>query len=188
MIEINLARELQVSDVQMKSSSRRFGLIGVVLCVVMGVIAWEWTQVQQQKYANLLQEKDVQTQSLAKIQKSLDLLERYKEEKQRLGDAIEALHAQRIGKQQPMTVLDGVGRSVEGLEVWFDRVQIVDQVVELKGQSLVLKDIGKYIDALEDLHVMTALPVVEIFDTKDQETGSPFSFMIRFTLGHQVTT
>ena len=188
MIEINLARELQVSEVQMKSSSRGLGWIGVVLCLVIGVMAWEWTQMQQEKYANLLQAKEVQSQSLAKTQKNLDLLEQYKEEKQRLGDMVQALYAQRIGKQQPMALLDGVGRSAEGLEVWLDRVQIVDQVVELNGQSLTLKDIGKYLDALEDLHIMAALPVVEIYDKKDKESGSLFSFMIRFTLGPQVTT
>jgi len=32
------------------------------------------------------------------------------------------------------------------------------------------------------------LPVVEILDQKDRETGKIFSFMIRFVLGQQVST
>ena len=63
-----------------------------------------------------------------------------------------------------MALLEGVSRSVDGLGIWFDQVQMVDQVVELRGQSFALQEIGKYIDTLENNQVITSLPVVEILD------------------------
>jgi hypothetical protein len=86
----------------------------------------------------------------------------------------------------PIIVLDGISRSVEGLDVWLDQVQIVDQVVELRGQSLALPDIGKYIDALENHRVITELPVVEILEQADPEGEMVFSFMIRFVVKDKV--
>jgi Tfp pilus assembly protein PilN len=188
MIEINLARQLQVFPADMGASNRGYGWVGVVLCLGIGLASWWWTQIQQQEYKNLLQEKHVQTQSLAKIQTTLSRLEQYQEEKQLLSNAFEVMHAQKLGKKQPLALLDGVSRSVDGLEIWLDRVQMVGQVVELRGQSFAPKEIGKYIDALENHQVITSLPVVEILDQKDRETGKIFSFMIRFIFGQQVAT
>jgi hypothetical protein len=64
---------------------------------------------------------------------------------------------------------------------------MVSQVVELRGQSFAIKDIGAYIDALERHRVITALPVIEILDHEDGEKGKVFSFMIRFVLGQGET-
>lgn len=188
MIEINLARQLQIFPVAMRASSQGYGWVGVVLFLGIGVASWWWTQSQQQEYENLLQEKHVHTQSLAKIRITLKRLEQHQKEKQILSDAFEVMHAQKLGKKQPMALLDGVSRSVDGLEIWLDRVQMVDQVVELQGQSFALKEIEKYVDALENHQVITSLPVVEIFDQKDKESGKIFSFMIRFASGQKVTT
>ena len=186
MIEINLARQLQVFPMGKGDSKRANVWVGVVLCFGIGVASWWWTQIQQQEYENLLQEKQAQTQSLVKLQTTLSRLERYQEEKLRLSDALEAIHVQELGKNQPLALLDGVSRSVDGLDVWLDNVQMVDQVVELRGRSFALKEIGKYIDALENHHVITSLPVIEILDQKDRERGKVFSFMVRFVLGQQV--
>lgn len=187
MIEINLARQLQVSPTKIGASHRGYGWVGVVLCVGIGVASWWWTQIQQQDYENLLQEKHVQTQSLTKVQTTLTRLEQYQKEKQLLSVGLEVMRAKKIGRKQPMALLDGVSRSGDGLEVWLDRVQMVDQTVELRGQSFALEEIGKYIDALEDYQVITSLPVVEILDQKDRESGKIFSFIIRFVLEQQVT-
>jgi hypothetical protein len=86
-----------------------------------------------------------------------------------------------------MTLLDGVSRSVDELEIWLDRVQMVDQDVEVRGQAFAMKEIGKYIDALENHQVITVLPVVEILDQNDSEDEKVFSFMIRFVLEQRVT-
>ena len=64
---------------------------------------------------------------------------------------------------------------------------MVDQVVELRGQSFALQEIGKYIDTLENHQVITSLPVVEILDQEDRDGGKVFSFVIRFVLERQVT-
>lgn len=187
MIQINLARQIQSLPMKNGASTQCYGWVGVVFCLVIGITSWWWTQIQQQEYENLVQEKQVQTQYFDKTQATLSRLEQYQEEKQRLGHAVEAMHAQELDKKQPMVLLDGVSRSIEGLEIWLDRVQMLDQVVELRGQSLALKDIGKYIDALENHQVITSLPVVEILDQHDGESGKTFSFMIRFAL-KQVST
>ncbi len=187
MIEINLARQLQATPTDKQVSTRGDVWVGVVLCLGMGVGSWWWTYSQQQEHEYLLQEKQVQAQSLTKIKATLSRLEQYQEEKQRLSETFKARHAQESGKKQPMTLLDGVSRSVDGLEIWLDRVQMADQVVELRGQSFALKEIGKYVDALEKNQVITVLPVVEILDQDDREDGKVFSFMIRFVLEQRVT-
>jgi hypothetical protein len=64
---------------------------------------------------------------------------------------------------------------------------MVDQVVELRGQSFALQEIGKYIDTLENHHLITSLPVVEILDQEDKDGEKVFSFIIRFVLERQVT-
>ncbi len=187
MIQINLARQIQNLPMKDGATTRGYAWIGVVFGLVIGITSWWWTQIQQQEYENLLQEKHVQMISFDKIHATLGRLEQYQEETQRLGKAVEAMHAQELGKKQPMVLLGGVSRSIDGLEIWLDRVQMLDQVVELRGQSLALKDIGKYIDVLENHQVITSLPVVEILDQHDGESGKTFSFMIRFAL-KQVST
>ena len=187
MIEINLARQLQTAPTVNRKSYRGYGWICAVLCLGIGVPSWWWTQIKQQELEYLLQEKNVQTQSLAKIQTTLNRLEQYQKEKQLLSVSYEEMHAQELGEKQPMALLEGVSRSVEGLDIWLDHVQMVDQVVELRGQSFALQEIGKYIDALENQQVITSLPVVEILDQEDGDGGKVFSFVIRFVLEREVT-
>jgi len=187
MIEINLARQIQTASTVSRESNRGHGWICAVLCLGIGVSSWWWTQTKQQEFEYLLQEKNVQTQSLAKIQTTLSRLEQYQKEKQLLRGSFEKMHAQELGKKQPMALLDGVSRSVDGLDIWLDHVQMVDQVVELRGQSFDLQEIGKYIDTLENLQVITSLPIVEILDQEDRDGGKVFSFVIRFVLQRQVT-
>jgi len=125
-------------------------------------------------------------QSLASIHATLNRLEQYQEEKRRLRASFEELHEKEESKKQPMVLLNGVSQNIDGLDLWFDRVQMVDQIVELRGQSLALQEIGKYLDALESDHVITSIPVVEILDQKDTDNGKIFSFTIRFVLKSKV--
>jgi Tfp pilus assembly protein PilN len=187
MIEINLARQLQTAPTVNKESYRGYGWICAVLYLGVGLSSWWWTQIKQEEFDYLLQEKNVQTQSLAKIQTTLSRLEQYQKEKQLLSGSYEEMRAQELGKKQPMAILEGVSRSVEGLDIWLDHVQMLDQVVELRGQSFALQEIGKYIDTLENLQVITSLPVVEILDQEDRDGEKVFSFVIRFVLERQVT-
>jgi len=187
MIEINLARQIQTVPTVNRESDRGYGWICAVLFLGIGVSSWWWTQIKQQEFDYLLQEKNVQTQSLAKIQTTLSRLEQYQKEKQLLSVSYEEMHAQELGKKQPMALLEGVSRSVEGLDIWLDHVQMVDQVVELRGQSFAIQEIGKYIDTLENRQLITSLPVVEILDQEDKNGDKVFSFIIRFVLARQVT-
>ena len=99
---------------------------------------------------------------------------------------LKKIHEKAIGRKEPMTLLHGVSQSLAGLDLWLDSVQMADRAVELRGQSLALQEIGKYLDALERDHVITALPVVEILDQEDRDRGEIFSFTIRFALGKEV--
>ncbi len=188
MIQINLARQFRKRAMKNGVSARCYGWVGMVFCLGIGVASWWWTQIQQVEYEKLIQERHVQRQYLDKVQATLSLLEQYQKEKQLLGDAFEALHTRSNEKMVPLVLLNGVSRGVDGLEIWLDRVQMLDQIVELRGQSLALNDIGKYIDALEDHQLITSLPVVEILEKNEKESGKTFSFMIRFTLNQQVST
>ncbi len=188
MLEINLARQLQVPSVVHAESHRRYEWVAVILSIGIGLASWWWTQVKQDEYDAVVQEKYVQAQSLAATQTSLNRLERYQEEKRRLGGSLEAMDAQEFNRKHPMSLLDGVSRSVEGLDIWLDRLHMVDQLVELHGQSFALEEIGKYIDALENHGVITSLPVVEILDQEGRDSAEFFSFMIRFVLEQQSTT
>ena len=186
MIEINLARQLQTAPTVSRESYRGYVWICAVLCLGIGVSSWWWTQIKQQEIEYLLQEKNVQAQSLAKNQTTLSRLEQYQKEKQVLNGLFEEMHAKELGKKQPMALLEGVSRSVDGLGIWFDQVQMVGQIVELRGQSFALQEIGKYIDALENNQVITSLPVVEILDQEDRDGEKVFSFIIRFFLERRV--
>jgi Tfp pilus assembly protein PilO len=186
MIEMNLVRQLPTDTTIDETAKQGYGWIIVVLCLGLGVASWGWTQVKQQELKILLQEKVVQTQSLAAMHTTLNRLEPYQEERQHLRASFEEIHEKVIGKKQPMTLLHGVSQSLAGLDLWLDSVQMVDRVVELRGQSLALQEIGKYLDALEHDHVIAALPVVEILDQEDRDRGKLFSFTIRFVLGAEV--
>ena len=189
MIEINLARQCRQPAIMVDEvSNRSYWWICAVLGLGIGMASWWWTKSQEQEYANLLQEKHIQAQLLAKTHTTLSRLEQYRKERQLLHDAFEVIHTKKSEEKQPIALLNGVSRSVEGLEIWLDRVQMVDQIVELRGQSFSFKHIGKYVDTLENHHVIISLPVVEIFEEKDRDSGKVFSFMIRFVLGQQVTT
>ncbi len=183
MIEINLARQLQGLPAKKESFTIGMGLMSVLLCVGIGAASVWWTQTQQQNLERLLQEKHVQTQLLDENQATLGRLNEHQKERQRLRKSIEVMQSQQLGKIHPLALLDGVSRSADGLEMWLDHVQMTNQVVELRGQALALKDIGSFIDALESYQVVTSLPVVEILDRDDQKSGTLFSFMIRFVLG-----
>jgi hypothetical protein len=187
MIEINLARQLQTVPMGNRESYRGYGWMCAVFLLGIGVASWWWTQIKQQEYEYLLQEKNVQAQSLEKIQTTLNWLEKLQKEKQFLSGSYEEMYAQELGKKQPMALLEGVSRSVEGIDIWLDHVQMVDRIVELRGQSFALQEIGKYIDTLESHQLITSLPVVEILDQKDNDGGKVFSFIIRFVLERQVT-
>lgn len=186
MIEINLVRQLPTGTTFDEKSKQGYGWIIVVLCLMIGVASWGWTQVKQQELQNLLQEKVVQTQSLAMMDETLNRLGLYQDERQRLRASFETIHEKEIGKNQPMILLHGVSHSLDGLDLWLDSVQMIDRVVELQGQSLALQEIEKYLDALEHGHMITSLPVVEILDRKSRDQGEVFSFSIRFVLGTQV--
>ena len=81
-----------------------------------------------------------------------------------------------------MILLHGVSQSVAGLDIWLNRIQMVDQTVELRGQSVGIQEVGKYVDALENHDVITSLPSVEIIDQENQSKGADFLFVLRFTL------
>ncbi len=186
MIEINLARELLNSARSVGKSSQGYGWVGVVLCLGIAAASWSWTQSKQQALEVLLQEKDVQTQSFVKLQATLNRLEQYQKHKQLLRRAVQERHVQELGKEQPMVLLQGVKRSIDGLGIWLDHVQMADQAVEIRGQSFSHQEIEKYIDSLENHQVIRSLPVVEILDQVDSEGEKVFSFVIRFVLESQV--
>ncbi len=188
MIEMNLARQLHGTSTKNIFSTRSFVVLGVVSFLVVVTASWWWIQIQQQELEYLLQEKSIQVQSLTDMHTTLNQLQRYQEEKVLLSESLQVIHAQELNKKQPMVVLDGVSRNVDGLDIWLDRVQIIDQVVELQGQSFSLQEIGKYIDVLESQQVITSLPVIEILDQQGRDREKLFSFMIRFALGPHVTT
>jgi len=188
MIEVNLARQLQIASTNNRPVLLGYGFIGALLCCLgVGMASWWWTQTKQQEFEYLLQEKEIHEQSLAKVQATVDHLKQDQAEAQRLRVALNERQAQAMTKNLPIIVVDGVSRSVEGLDVWLEHIQMVGQVVELRGQSFALKDIEAYIDALEKHRVITALPVLEILDHEDGEGGNVFSFMIRFVLGQGET-
>jgi Tfp pilus assembly protein PilN len=188
MIEVNLARQLQIASTNNWPVTVGYGFMGVLLCCLgVGMASWWWTQTKQQEFEYLLQEKEIHQQSLAKVQATVDHLQQGQAEAQRLRVSLNERRAQAMTKKQPIILVDGVSRSVEGLDIWLDHIQMVGEVVELRGQSFAIKDIGAYIDALEKYRVITALPVLEIFDHEDGERGKVFSFMIRFVLGQGET-
>ncbi len=188
MIKMNLASQLQSSSKGKGVARPSYGWIGVVLCLGIVVAGWWLVQSQQLEYEYLLQEKHLQTESFDKLQATLTRLKQYQEEKELLSETLAANHTQKLGQTRPIALLDGVSRSIGGLDIWLDRVQMVGQVVELRGESFSLEEIGTYIDELESLQVITSSPVVEILDKKIRESGEAFSFIIRFDFGKPMNT
>ena len=187
MIEINLARQLQCSVGRKESSCRVYWLVSGLVLIGVGVVSWWWTQSLQQQVDVLLQEKMVKTQSLVRLQETLKQMESYGEQKKMLMASVEQIRSQEKEKAWPVTLLDGISRSVDGLDIWLERVQLEAKVVELHGQSLGLEGIGKFIEALENDQVIISLPVVEILDRPEGELEA-FSFMIRFIFDPKVAT
>lgn len=187
MIEINVARSLQRPG-NLHEYSRLFcWLVGVVVFMGFGVASWWWTQSLQEQVDALVQEKIVKMQDLVQIRESLDQLQRFHEQKVLLMTSIEQLSDQEREKAWPVKMLDGVSRNVEKLDIWLERVQLESRVVELRGQSLALEDIGKFMEGLEDDGIIVSLPVVEILDHPGGDSDA-FSFLIRFVWEQQVTT
>jgi len=149
--------------------------------------SWWWTQSMQQQIDVLLQEKMVKTESLVRMQERLKNMEAYGEQKKLLMASVERISGQEKEKAWPVVLLDGISRSVDGLDIWLERVQLEAKVVELQGHSLDLEDIGKFIEALENDQVIVSLPVVEILDGPEGDSEA-FSFMIRFVFAPKVTT
>ena len=180
MIEINLARQIQISTPSKSYPELHYWLIFGLICLGIGTASWWWTHSKQQELEYLLQERMIQDQSVSKTQETLMQMERYEGEIKLLMASYQEIQEQEARKKWPVTLLDGVTQSLSGLQIWLDRVEMKKQTVELRGQSLDLQDIGKYMDALENSQVITTLQVVEILD---QENGrkNPFSFFIRFT-------
>jgi len=157
----------------------------IVLC--FGVVSWWWTKSLQEQVDALLQEKTVKMQALVQKKESLHKGERYHEQKALLMTFVERISDQEKEKAWPVALLDGISRNVGGLDIWLERVQFESRVVELRGQSLVLEDIGKFMEALENDRIIMSLPVVEILDRPGGESD-PFSFLIRFVWDQQVPT
>lgn len=186
MIEINLARQLQRSVERKEPSWLVCWLVSGFVFMGVGVASWWWTLSLQQQVDSLLQEKMIKTQSLVRMQERLRNMERYGEQKKLLMASVERISGQENEKAWPVTLLDGVSRSIDGLDIWLERVQIEAQIVELHGQSLGLEDIGKFIEALENDRVIMSVPVVEILDRPEGES-EVFPFVIRFVFGQKVT-
>ena len=187
MIEINLARSLQ-RPVNTHEYSRLFcWLVGIVVFMGFGVAIWWWTQSLQEQVDALVQEKIVKIQDLAHLKKSFEKLQGFHEQKVLFMTSIKQLNDQEREKAWPVKMLDGVSRNVEKLDIWLERVQLESRVVELRGQSLALEDIGKFMEGLENDGIIVSLPVVEILDDPGGESDV-FSFMIRFVWDQQVTT
>jgi Tfp pilus assembly protein PilN len=187
MIEINLARQLQGSGECKESSWLVCWLVGGIVFMGVGAASWWWTQSLQEEVDSLLQGKLVKTQSLVQMQERLKNMERYDEQKKLLMTSVERINGQEKEKVWPVTLLDGISRSADGLDIWLERVQLEAQVVELHGQSLGLEDIGKFIEGLENDQFIMSLPVVEILDPPEEESEA-FPFMIRFVLEQKAAT
>lgn len=187
MIEINLARLLQ-RQVYPHEYSRLFcWLVAVVVSMGFGMVSWWWTQSLQKQVDALFQEKIVKMQDLVQIKEGLNKLQRFHEQKGLLMTSIEQLSDQEREKAWPVKMLVGVSRNVEKLDIWLERVQLESRVVELRGQSLALEDIGKLMEGLENDGIILSLPVVEILDHPGG-ASTAFSFLIRFVWDQQVTT
>ncbi len=187
MIEINLARSLQRQVIPHEHSRLVCWLVGVVVSMGFGMASWWWTQSLQEQVDVLFQEKIVKIQDLIQIKESLKNLERFNEQKVLLMTSIQQLNDQEREKAWPVILLDGVSRNVEELDIWLERLQLESRVVELRGQSLALEDIGKFIEGLENDGIIVSSPVVEILDHPGGESDV-FSFLIRFVWDQQVTT
>ena len=187
MIEVNLARQLQVSIRRKEPSWLVCWLTGGFVIMAGGVASWWWTQTLQQQVDSLLQEKIVKTQSLVQIQERLKNMERYHEQKQLLMTSVERIREHEQKKAWPVALLNGTRRGIDGLDIWLERVQLEAKIVELHGKSLSLEDIGKFIEALENDRVIMSLPVVEILDRPEGEL-EVFPFLIRFIFDQKVPT
>lgn len=185
MIEIDLARQIRGS-VKRKGPSRLVcWLVSGFVFMGVGVASWWWTQSLQQQVDSLLQEKLVKTQSLVRMQERLRIMEPYGEQKKLLMNSVERIRIQEKEKAWPVALLNGVSRSIDGLDIWLERIQLEAQIVELHGQSLGLEDIGKFIEALENDSVIMSVPMVEILDRLEGESEA-FPFVIRFVSDQKV--
>jgi hypothetical protein len=186
MIEINLARQIQGSPKLREPSGLGYWLMTVFVVIGVGVGSWWWTQSLQQQVDSLLHEKMVKSQSLVRLKNKLENMEGYAEEKKVLLTSVERLSGQEKEKAWPVILLNGISQSINELDIWLERIQIEAQIVELKGKSLGLEDIGEFIEALEHARVIMSFPVVETLDPPEANSEI-FSFMIRFVFDPKVT-
>lgn len=186
MIEINLARQLQGSVERKEPSWLVFWLVSGFVFMGVGTASWWWTQSLRQQVDSLLQEKMVKTQSVVRMQERLRNMDRYGEQKKLLMISIERISDQEKKKAWPVALLNGVSRSIDGLDIWLERVQFEAQFVEMHGQSLDLEGIGNFIEALENHRVIMSVPVVEILDRPEGESEA-FPFLIRFVFDQKGT-
>ncbi len=182
MIEINLARQLQLDTVSASSGKLGYGAMCVVLLLAMGAASWWWTHIKQQELQTLIQEKQHFIQSSGRLKTTLSQLEQYREDEQVLRASFDEVRARENKSRQAVLLLNGVSRGMSGLDIWLHRIQIMDHAVELRGQSFAVQEIGNYVDALETHGIITSSPSLEIIDHEKQNAGQGFRFVLRFTV------
>lgn len=135
----------------------------------------------------LQEDKASKGQTLLKLQKKLATLVLLEKQKNMLMKSLEGMNGKSELVPNSADLLEGIGHSLENLQIWFLKVQIGHGMVEIHGKSLSVEDVGKCLDRLESILPFQGIPQVEIHD-HTQESTANFSFFIRFSIpGNPIT-
>lgn len=149
--------------------------------MVFGLGCWWSTETLQRDLTILQGDQTARAQTLLQLQKKLATLVGLEEQKKMLMKSLESMNGKTESVHNSADVLDGIGRSVENLQIWLEKVQIEHGAVEIQGRSFSVEDVGKCLDRLESILPFQGISQVEIHDYA-QEAPANFSFFIRFSI------
>ncbi len=162
MITINLLPSRASRQQRKKRSKIRAQLvIGVGVMLLSATICWVWGVFLLQQRDDLQKEKNSIEHMLAAVVTNNQTDESFRERQGQLRAYVEFLTRNDEEKYFSVFALDEISKSLEPLGVWLIALSVDQQDVVIEGKALSRKDIGRFIENIEESEVFGKLVKME---------------------------
>jgi len=184
MITINLLPH-RISSARRESVGVHWQLIlGIVLVLLSGTVCWSWGNSLLERRDLIRQEKNAQEQELATMianTGSGEMLLNAPDQSRRL--MAQAQFLARTGEQQifPIRILYEISRSAEPFGIWLSALSIEEDDVVIEGNALSHRDVGQFLQTLEESIMIGRLVRMETQPQTLHEDTIMQKFSLQFT-------